>query len=50
MTIAAYVTWRMPSGGEAETALCVDIKERLLKRMLGLVKINTVEWCQGFLK
>jgi len=34
---------RMPSGGEAETATRVDVKEQLLKSIMGLVKRGAVE-------
>ena len=42
-TFATCVMRRMPSGGEAETATRVDVKEQLLKSIMGLVKRSAVE-------
>jgi hypothetical protein len=43
-TLAAYVVWKMLSGGEAEAAIRVEksAKELTLKRTLGFVKRKTV--------
>jgi len=43
VALATSVMRRMPSGGEAETATRVDVKEQLLKSIMGLVKRNAVE-------
>jgi len=43
VALATYVMRRMPSSGEAETATRVDVKEQLLKSIMGLVKRSAVE-------
>jgi hypothetical protein len=43
VALATDVMRKMPSGGETETATRVDVKEQLLKSIMGLVKRSAVE-------
>jgi hypothetical protein len=43
VALATDVMRRMPSGGEAEAAIRMDVKEQSLKGIMGLVKRGAVE-------